>query len=139
MKVACTVWSGGKKVSIASNVDTEIYLSLYKLMIYINTIMTVYYEKAPSDATYPYGVVPDLTFSPLDYGYQCLFDVDLHINELSNSSVEQLCDNLRKSLDGYNYKDENIGFHIGFNDQYLGKMTEQDSSMRSISFIARIF
>lgn len=112
---------------------------LTKLMEKVNTIMTVYYEKAPNNTPYPYGVVPDLSISNLDYGYQCLFDIELYINELSDSNVEQLCDLLRVGLDGYNYKDENIGFHINFENQYLGKMTEQDSSMRRVSFIARIF
>lgn len=118
-------------------IDFDYFLD--KLMEFLNTIMTIYYEKAPNEANYPFGVVPDLTFSPLDYGYQCLFDIDIHINDSSNSNVEQLCDNLRKNLDGYYYKDDKVGFHVGFNDQYLGKMTEQDSSMRRITFIARIF
>lgn len=118
-------------------IDFDYFLD--KLMVYINTIMNTYYEKAPDNAEYPFAVVPDLTFSPLDYGYQCLFDIDIYINELSNGSVEKCCDNLRKSLDGYNYRDDKVGFHVGFNDQNLGKMTEQDSSMRRISFIARIF
>lgn len=112
---------------------------LNKIMQKLNTIMTVYYEKVPDNALYPYGVVPDLTVSSLDYGYQCLFDIELYINELSNSNVEHLCDLLRENLDGYNYKDKNVGFHINFENQYLGKMTEQDSSMRRVTFIARIF
>lgn len=112
---------------------------LNKLMEKANTIMQVYYEKVPSDASYPYGVIPDLSFSSLDYGYQCLFDIELYINELSNSNVESLCDSLRNGLDGYNYKDENVGFYVNFENQYLGKMTEQDSSMRRVTFIARIF
>ena len=112
---------------------------LDKLMGKINTIMQVYYEKAPSTTNYPYGVIPDLSISPLDYGYQCLFDVELYINELSDSNVEALCDSLRVGLDGYRYKDNDIGFHIGFEGQYLGKMSEQDSSMRRVTFIARIF
>ncbi len=112
---------------------------LDKLMLKINTIMNVYYEKAPSNTSYPYGVIPDLSISSLDYGYQCLFDIELYVNELSESNVESLCDSLRVGLDEYNYKDENIGFHINFESQYLGKMTEQDSSMRRVTFIARIF
>lgn len=112
---------------------------LDKLMDEVNTIMTVYYEKAPSSTSYPYGVIPDLTITTLDYGYQCLFDIELYINELSDSNVESLCDSLRVGLDGYNYKDNDIGFHINFESQYLGKMTEQDSSMRRVTFIARIF
>ena len=112
---------------------------LTALMTKINTIMTVYYETAPNNTSYPYGVIPDLSITPLNYGFQCLFDVELYINELSDENVEALCDSLRVGLDGYNYKDENVGFHIGYDSQYLGKKTEQDSSMRRVTFIARIF
>ena len=109
------------------------------VMTKINTVMTVYYEKVPDNATYPYGVVPDCTIISLDYGYQCLFDIELYINELSTSNIEELCDKLRENLDGYNYKDSKFGFHVNFESQYLGKMIEQDSSMRRVTFIARIF
>lgn len=110
-----------------------------KLMIKINTIMVCYYEEAPKNASYPFGVVPSLSINPLDYGYQCLFDIEININELSNNDVEELCDNLRDGLDGYIYRDSVIGFHLGFDNQYLTKENEQDLSMRRISFIARIF
>ncbi len=112
---------------------------LDKIMEKLNTIMTVYYEKAPDEASYPYGVVPDLSITTLNYGLQCLFDVELYINELSASNVESLCDSLRTGLDEYCYRDNNVGFHVSFESQYLGKMTEQDSSMRRVTFIARIF
>lgn len=112
---------------------------LEKLMTKLNTIMTVYYEEAPNSASFPYGVVPSLSITPLDYGYQCLFDVELYINELSDSDVEELCDNLRAGLDGYSYKDNSIGFHIGFESQYLTRQNEQDLVMRRVTFIARIF
>ena len=112
---------------------------LERLMTKLNTIMTVYYEEAPNSASFPYGVVPSLSITPLDYGYQCLFDVELYINELSDSDVEELCDNLRVGLDGYSYKDNSIGFHIGFESQYLTRQNEQDLVMRRVTFIARIF
>ena len=112
---------------------------LNQIMVKLNTIMTVYYERVPNDAQYPYGVVPDFTITSLDYGYQCLFDVELYNNELSSSNVEQLCDSLRVGLDGYNFKNKKVGFHVKFENQYLGKMIEQDSFMRRITFIARIF
>ena len=112
---------------------------LEKLMTKLNTIMTVYYEEAPNSASFPFGVIPTLSITPLDYGYQCLFDVELYINELSDSDVEELCDNLRTGLDGYSYKDNSIGFHIGFESQYLTRQNEQDLVMRRVTFIARIF
>ena len=112
---------------------------LNKLMPHLNTIMSVYYEETPKNASYPYGVIPDLSISTLDYGLQCIFDIELYINELSELNVEKLCDDLRIGLDGYTYHDDEIGFHINFDTQYLGKITEQDSTMRRVTFIAKIF
>lgn len=112
---------------------------LEKLMTKINTIMHAYYEEAPKTASFPYGVVPTLSITPLDYGYQCLFDIEIYINELSNSDVEKLCDDLRVGLDGYHYNDNDVSFHIGFESQYLTKQNEQDLVMRKVTFIARIF
>ena len=116
-------------------IDTFFVFFMEKL----NTIMQVYYEKALDDTSYPYGVVPDLSITTLNYGLQCLFDVEIYINELTDSNVESLCDSLRTGLDEYCYRDNNIGFHVSFESQYLGKMTEQDSSLRRVTFIARIF
>lgn len=109
------------------------------IMQKLNTVMTVYYEEAPSSAEFPYGVVPTLTAVPLDYGFQCLFDVELYTNEISDTNIEKMCDDLRTALDGYNYKNSVIGFHVGFDSQFLIKQTEQDLTYRRISFIARIF
>ncbi len=100
---------------------------------------SVYYEKALTTATFPYGVIPTLTLNTLDYGYNCIFDIELYLNELSNISVEDLCDELRNILDGYSYADNNISFHINFDDQILTKQSEQDLTYRRVSFAARIF
>ena len=104
-----------------------------------NEIMNVYYEEALKKAQFPYGVIPSLNIVPLDYGYQCLFDIEIYVNELSDSCVEDLCDKLKKGLDCYNYMDNDIGFYLMFENQYLTKQTEQDFTMRRVSFIARIF
>ena len=69
----------------------------------------------------------------------CIDIIELYINELSDSDVEELCDNLRVGLDGYSYKDNSIGFHIGFESQYLTRQNEQDLVMRRVTFIERIF
>lgn len=112
---------------------------LIALMKHVNTLMNVYYEEAPKSATYPFGVVPTLSITSLDYGYQCIFDVELYVNELSESSIEKLCDNLRIGLDNYSYNDDIIGFHVNFENQYLTKQNEQDLIYRRITFVARIF
>lgn len=109
------------------------------LMPLINNILQTYYEEAPDETSYPYGVIPSLSISNLNYGCQCLFDIEVYINELSNQNVEKICDSLRENLDGLFYLNKDIGFHLNFENQYLGKMTEQDSKMRRVTFIARIF
>ena len=112
-----------------------------KLIDYLNKKLsfTVYYEEASTSAKFPFGVIPTLTLNSLDYGYNCVFDIEIYINELSNIVVEELCDELRICLDSYSYSDKNISFHIGFDNQILTKQNEQDLIFRRSSFIARIF
>lgn len=112
---------------------------LDNLMEYANTIMTVYYEEVPKNASYPYGVIPTLSVSSLNYGFQCLFDIELYVNEFSDVTVESLCDKLREGLDRYSYNSDDVSFHIDFENIYLSKQTEQDFTMRRVTFIARIF
>lgn len=112
---------------------------LEKIMTKLNTVMNVYYEEAPNNASFPYGVVPTLSTTPLEYGIQCMFDVELYVNELMDVNIEKLCDDLRTSLDGYNYQNSVMGFHVGYDSQLLVKQNEQDFTYRRVSFIARIF
>lgn len=110
-----------------------------KLMEIINEVITCYYEEAPNNAEFPFGVVPTLNINPLNAGYLCTFDIELYNNELSNITIESMCDLLREHLDSYSYQDNEIGFHLGFENQYLQKQNEQDLIYRRITFSARIF
>lgn len=114
----------------------ELFIS--KLLDIINLKFKTYYEEAPKDVSFPYGVVPTITSTPLNYGEQALFDIEIYNNELSAVSIEAICDKL-KSLDNYSYRDGKIGFHLGFDSQIMQRQTEQDMTYRKISFIARIF
>lgn len=114
-------------------------LFIEKLLNVINLTFKTYYEEPPKDVTFPFGVVPTITFMPLNDGYQAVFDIEIYNNELSNQSIEKICDNLRKSLDQYSYLDDKIGFHLGFESLILSRQSEQDLTYRRISFIARIF
>ena len=109
------------------------------LMAKLNAVSKIYYEEAPTNATYPYGVVPTLSFRPLDYGYECNLDIEYYVNELSTQDIDNICDNLRKEMDYYSYHDSLIGFYVRYDDQVLSKQKEQDFTYRRISFIARIF
>lgn len=109
------------------------------IMAKLNTISAIYYEEAPTNASYPYGVVPTLSIRPLDYGYECNLDVEFYVNELSNQDIDNICDNLRTQIDKYSYRDSLIGFYIYYDDQLLSKQKEQDFTYRRITFIARIF
>ena len=112
---------------------------LEKLIGKVKTIYTCYYEEAPSNAIFPYLVIPSITLSSLDSGYLSVFDIEIYNNELSNISVEKICDDLREELDGYSYYETGIGFHIGFDSQLIIKQNEQDLVIRRITFAARIF
>ena len=109
------------------------------IMAKLNTISKIYYEEAPTNTNYPYGVVPTISFRPLDYGFECNLDIEFYVNELSDQDIDNICDSLRTGIDGYHYRDSLIGFHIYYDDQVLSKQKEQDFTYRRITFIARIF
>ncbi len=114
-------------------------LFIEKILSKINEYYTCYYEEAPSSANFPFLVVPTLVLSPLNSGYSGIFDIEIYVNELCNESNENIIDTLRDNLDGYHYRNENIGFHLGFENHMIVKSNEQDLSIRKISFVARIF
>ena len=105
----------------------------------INKLYTCYYEEAPNDTLFPYLVMTSLNLTPLNSGFLGIFDLEIYINELSKQSVETIIDNLREKLDGYYYRESNLGFHIGFDNQSIIKSNEQDLAIRRITFQARIF
>lgn len=110
-----------------------------RIMVKLNTIMTTYYEEAPTNAAFPYAVVTTISAIPLNYGFSCLFDVELYVNELTNTDLEAKCDELRVALDDYSERNSICGFHVGFDNQIMSRQTEQDITMRRITFTARIF
>ena len=95
----------------------------------VNKLYTCYYEEAPKDASYPYLVIPTLNISSLDSGD----------SEFTSVSVEDICDDLRNYLTGLSICKSNIGFHLGFENQNISKINEQDLIPRKVSFSARIF
>lgn len=118
---------------------TEAYLELF--INKVNEYYTCYYEEVPKNAKFPYLVIPSINLTPLESGYLCLTDIYIYNNELSDISIENICDNLRANLDGYSILDKNkkIGFHTGFENQTITNTNEQDLILRKISFASRIF
>lgn len=114
-------------------------LFIEKVITKINEYYLCFYEEAPSNVTFPYLVVPTISVTPLDMGYSAIFDIEIYINELSSVSTETIIDTLRDNLAGYRYKDNKIGFHLGFENHMLVRSNEQDLSIRKITFEARIF
>lgn len=116
---------------------------LEKLLDVINTKETCYYDKAPKGSVYPFCVIPTLTITPLNSGDSYIFDIEVYTDENSNKtkSAETICDELRELLDNYSYNDTNnkMGFHIGFESQYLTREQSQDLVYRRLTFIARFF
>jgi hypothetical protein len=105
----------------------------------MNTIISTYYEEAPNDATYPYAVVPSLVINSIDYGYRAIIDVEFYVNDLSDSNIEELNDNLRNQLDQFTFYNNKVGFHINYDGSILSKQVEQDFTYRKATFIAKIF
>ena len=109
------------------------------LMKIINGSYTCYYEEAPTNATYPYLVMPTLNVSDLSYGDLAMFDLEIYTHELSKISVEKIMDTLKDNLHGFSYCDPNIGFHLGVENRLLVKSNEQDLAIRRVTLSARIF
>lgn len=105
----------------------------------INEYYKCFYEEADNSTTFPYLVVPTLTLTPLNSGFLSVFDIEIYNNEISTVSVEDIFDDLLNNLDNYQFCNDKIAFHLGFEDGNLQKSTEQDLTIRKISFSARIF
>ena len=110
-----------------------------QLLVEINKYYTCYYEEAPVDAIFPYLVVPTIHIIPLNAGYSCIFDIEINNNELGKTSTEEIIDNLNNNLNGFNFMNEKIGFHLGLSDINILKSSDQDLIYRRISFEARLF
>ena len=118
---------------------TESYIELF--IKKVNEYYTCYYEEVPKNAKFPYLVIPTINLTCLESGYLCLTDIYVYNNELSDISIEKICDDLRTNLDGYSTLDENkkIGFHVNFENQTIMNTNEQDLILRKIGFASRIF
>lgn len=118
---------------------TEKFIELF--IKKINEYYTCYYEEAPSKTGFPYIVIPTIALTPLNHGYLCITDLFIYINELSEKSIEEICDTLRTNLDNFSILDQEcgIGFHVSFENQTISNINEQDLSIRKISFASRIF
>ena len=112
---------------------------ILELLKEINNFYKCYYEEAPNESRFPYLVSPSVAVTPLNAGYLCLFDIEIFNNIISTISVENIIDTLIKKLDGYNFKNENIAFHVGFENVNILKIQEQDLTSKKVSFSARVF
>lgn len=110
----------------------------------INTIMPVYYDKAPSNATaFPYAVINTPKVTDLAAGDLMLFYVDIWGDEKDEGTtvaLEEACDTLRNALSGAVLAEDGVfGAHIGFDSQNPLPDNEFDIAHRRLSLSARIF
>lgn len=110
-----------------------------QLLNEINKYYDCYYEEASNNATFPYLVIPTLHFIPLNAGYSAIVDIEINNNELSEIMTEEIIDNLNNILNGFNFINDKIGFHLGLSDINILKSSDQDLINRRISFEARLF
>lgn len=102
-----------------------------------------YYDRAPEDTTFPYGVFGDISAANLNSGELSTFDVDVWTDDKLPSATEDLealCDELR------NFLHERV---IAREGVFLGRILyerreppderERDLSHRRLSFAARLF
>lgn len=117
-----------------------------ELIKYLNTLkdgFKVYYDRAPINRTFPYGVVSGITASELNAGDLTMFDLDIWTdNKLPSATVEieSLCDLCRNALTNKVISSNGVfGSHVGYEGRDTTDDREDDISHRRLFFAARIF
>lgn len=111
----------------------------------INTMkvgFTSYYDRAPTDASFPYAVVSGFTASPLSAGDLSMFDADIWTDDKLPSATEELeslCDELRNFLHNRTIFQNGVAAHIAYEKRGDPDDRERDLSHRSLTFAARVF
>jgi len=116
------------------------------LVQYMNTVkpgFKVYYDRAPKDKAFPYGVISYVTASSLDEGDLTSFDLELWTDDKLPSAtveLESLCDLCRKALNNKVLSVEGVfSSHIGYESRDTSDDREDDLSHRRQIYAARIF
>ncbi len=117
-----------------------------KLINYLNTVKTgfsAYYDRAPQNRTYPYGVVSGITATDLGEGDLTSFDLELYTDDKKASATEELeslCDDLRNALHNRVISYDGVfAAHVGYEGRDTSDEREDDLSHRRLFFAARIF
>ena len=117
-----------------------------KLIAYLNTVkngFSAYYDRAPANRTYPYGVVSGITATDLGEGDLTFFDLELYTDDKLPSATEELeslCDDLRNALHNRVISYDGVfAAHIGYEGRDTSDEKEDDLSHRRLFFAARIF
>lgn len=116
------------------------------LTAYLNTVkegFSVFYDRAPSKKSFPYGVISGVNESSLGEGYLTSFDLDLWTDDklpTATEEIEELCDIARNALNNKVLSSPGVySCHIGYEGRDTTDDREDDISHRRIFFAARIF
>lgn len=125
-------------------INTSAFIA--ELVKYLNTVkdgFKVYYDRAPKDKEFPYGVVSGITASELEEGDLTSFDLDLWTDDKKPSAteeIESLCDLCRNELTNKVISSAGVfGSHIGYEGRDTSDDREDDLSHRRLFYAARIF
>ncbi len=125
-------------------INTSAFIA--ELVKYLNTVkdgFKVYYDRAPKDKEFPYGVVSGITASELEEGDLTSFDLDLWTDDKKPSAteeIESLCDLCRNALTNKVISSAGVfGSHIGYEGRDTSDDREDDLSHRRLFYAARIF
>ena len=104
-----------------------------------------YYDRAPTNAPFPYAVIRNLQITTLSEGDSAVFDLELHGDETDENAaadmLEGLCDAYRSRAEGSIITDgETFSGHVNFESERQGGAdAEFDLMRRTLSFTLRFF
>ncbi|MDR2531461.1 MAG: hypothetical protein LBC82_01280 [Oscillospiraceae bacterium] len=113
------------------------------LLDHVNEKITCFYEDAPTEAAFPFGVISGVFVSDLDSGDALNFYISVYTDEKKPGAtieLEKLCDTLRAYLSRAVIRREGaFSSHIGFDNQRGVHEAEFDLCHRRLTLTARIF
>lgn len=106
----------------------------------LNTVATVYFEEAPSDATMPYGVLQSASIRDESGFEPVILDIALYNGDSSTQTIETLTDNIKACLNKTIVSEAGkFSAHVYFESSDNVRDMDTDLVTRRLTFQARVY